>query len=64
MTPDEQIAKLQAGLTSAIAGQRIALERLRVAEQLAAERLEGLLAAATFATILARQLRLEDRGDA
>ena len=56
---DAKIAKLQANLTSAIEGQRIALERLRATEQLAAERLEGLLAAAAFATILAKQLKLE-----
>jgi hypothetical protein len=56
---DAHVAKLQANLDSAIAGQRIALERLQAAEQLAADRLEGLLAAAAFATILAKQLRLE-----
>lgn len=57
------VAKLEANLDSAIAGQRIALERLQTAERLAADRLDGLLAAAAFTTILAKQLRLEQQGE-
>lgn len=56
---DTHIAGLQANLDSALGAQRVSLERATAAEALAADRLEGLLAAAAFSAVLVRQLRLE-----
>lgn len=57
---DKRCTVLEENARSAGAAERIAHERAIAAEKLAAERLEGLLAAAQFATILAKQLRLEN----
>jgi hypothetical protein len=56
---DKVLAKKDAAIESATGAMRIADAERKKAEQLAAERLQGLLAAAEFSTILAKQLRLE-----
>lgn len=56
---EKRLTITEANDASAMAALRLAHERTHRAEALAAERLEGLLAAAAFATVLAKQLRDE-----
>lgn len=56
---DARCAVIEENARSAAAAALVSLERAIAAEKLAAERLDGLLAAAAFSTVLARQLRLE-----
>ena len=64
MTPDDEkrIATAEENCRSAIAAMRLAMEAQKKAEFLAQDRLDGLLAAASFSVLLMKEIqRLQDK---
>jgi hypothetical protein len=59
MSPDDEkrITKAEENCRSAVAAMRHAMEAQKKAEALAQERLDGLLAAASFAVMLMKEIQ-------
>jgi len=56
-TLNKRIAVIEENCRSAVAAMRLAMEAQKKAEALAQERLDGLLAAASFAVILMKEVQ-------
>jgi hypothetical protein len=59
MSPDDEkrITKAEENCRSAVAAMRLAMEAQKKAEALAQERLDGLLATASFAVMLMKEIQ-------